>query len=233
MRSLQILGGGSGRRLPRKQGGSRAGERVGKEPERGLPVVPRIRGQLFEQPPGGRLEEFGRRLEVVRLSKSGEGVGFGGIVEERGELDIGRRGMEDRERRRAALQAEACTANVARDEPVGPERGEAASGAGLKGGGTMVGTEGAARVGGQEPFFGILKECAGDASEEGGEGARGELPAGIREIESLHLPINDVAAAGAKGAERELLRQRGGLCGGRGDAAILWKSHADSFPHPP
>jgi hypothetical protein len=65
----------------------------------------------------------------------------------------------------------------------------------------VVGTEGASGVGGDEPEFKVSEEIPGDAADDRAEGAWGISPARVGEIGVFHLPIDDIAAAGAEGAQ--------------------------------
>jgi hypothetical protein len=56
-------------------------------------------------------------------------------------------------------------------------------------------------VAGDHPAFDIPEHPAGDAPEDGADSSRRIKAAGVGEVHFADLPIDDVAAAGAKAAE--------------------------------
>lgn len=143
---------------------------------------------------GAILEAWGRRGTLLTGDGSILGVGRGGVGR-------GGSGVE---------QCGGCCA--AFGEPGGPGRGNAAGGARIEGGGAGIGAEGPSGVRGDEPLFEVPEDPAGDAAEDRAEGARREGAARVGEVHHLHLPIDDVTAAGSEGAEWQVHR----VCGSAG-----------------
>jgi hypothetical protein len=118
------------------------------------------------------------------------------------------------------------------DEPAGPEGVGATAAAGLECVRAVVGAEGPAGVGGDEPLLKVPEEPAGDAAEDGAEGAGRTSPARVGEVRRFHLPVDDVAAAGAEGAEGQPHRLIGGESppGGRRPGRAAGVGEGDEHP---
>ena len=142
MDNLHMLSGRRGSRgLPNAGGGGL--RRIIKEPEG--TGVPRIRGQSCDEPPGGRL---GKTLD--RLQIGGALEGGGERVVRRGVYHVWHVHLVFRRQ-----HPKGCTTNLRRGgaalgEPAGPEGTDAAGTTGIECRRRVVGTEGPARVGGDE-----------------------------------------------------------------------------------
>lgn len=187
-------------------------------------------GQSCNQPPGGRLGKFLYRLQVLGAMEGGRervirrgvvgvrGLGLGGsgcrrqaggyiCVPRQAGGYVGVRRIVDQRRGRTTF-----------GEPARPEGGDATGTTRVDGGGAVIGAEGPAWVGGDEPFFKVPQDGAGHAADDGAQGAGGTKAAAVKEVGGMNLPVHDVTATRAEGAQGQLTWQR--IKGRRGHAVL-------------
>jgi hypothetical protein len=202
-----MLGGYRGRRrLPR--GGLRL---VVEEPERA--ADPRLRGQMCDQPPGGRLGEIPYRLQVggalQRQRSAGERIVRRGVVVVRSTgFSLFRLRLSHRVRQAKACTPNVCMPNLRRacapfDEPARPQRRDAARLAQVQSRRGMIRPVNPTRMRGNQPLFHIPQQRPGDAPNDRPDGARRIQPPRVRQVGHFHLPIDDVTAAGPEGTQRQ------------------------------